>query len=92
MESKNEAEKNLNFNPVPNNDIQKKIDYFITPYNRTRVITKFMSFNDKDKSQPADLSSKEKWKKISKLILNQDLYSLRKTLNDINQKEEAKSK
>jgi hypothetical protein len=86
VEFMNEAEKNLNFNPVPSNATQKKIDYFITPYNQMRDFTKFMSFNNNEEEEPANPSSKEMWKKISSLILNQDVYSLRRTLNNINDK------
>ena len=82
--SSSEAERHLNFNPVPDNDVQKKIDYFITPYNKVKVVTKFMSFNDKEEKPQEEPDSHEKWKKISTMILNQNKHSLRNTLMNIN--------
>lgn len=83
--TKSEAEKHLNFNPLPSKETQKKIDMLITPYNKTKVVTKFMNFNDKDSAkQHTPDAPNEKWNKISKLILYQDKYSLRNTLECIN--------
>jgi len=84
--TKSEAERHLNFNPLPNDETQKKIDYFITPYNNAKVVTKFMNFNEKDNFEQVGISSHYKWKKISGMILNQDKYSLRNTLSTINDK------
>ena len=63
--TQNEAEKHLNFNPLPSDETQKKIDYFITPYNSVKVVTKFMDFNKKEVQGPVNLSSHDKWKKVS---------------------------
>lgn len=82
----NEAEKHLNFNPKPDSKTQRKIDYFITPYNDVKVVNKFMSFNERENLLSSDISSKEKWKKISTMILSQDKHSLRDTLSNINDK------
>lgn len=81
-----EAEKHLNFNPKPDLKTQRKIDYFITPYNDVKVVTKYMSFNERENLFSSDISSKDKWKKISTMILNQDKHSLRDTLSNINDK------
>jgi len=86
MITKSEAEMHLNFNPLPDNETQKKIDYFITPYNSAKVVTKFMNFNEKETQGHVQLDSWYKWKKISGMILNQDKYSLRNTLSTINDK------
>ena len=64
MMTKSEAERHLNFNPLPNDETQKKIDYFITPYNRMKVVTKFMNFNEVEACEPINLSSRNKWKKV----------------------------
>ena len=50
------------------------------------MITRYMNFNERDPWVPSDITSKEKWSKISKLILNQDKHSFRKTLRNINDK------
>ena len=81
-----EAEKHLNFNLTPSQDTQKKIDYFLTPYNKSKMTTRYMNFNERDPKIPSDVTSKEKWNKISKLILNQDKHSFRNTLRNINDK------
>lgn len=84
--SNNEAEKHLNFNPVPNETLQEKIDKYITPYNNIKVVTKFMNFNEKEGNETTEASLGDKWKKISSLILNQDKHTLRSTLSNINDK------
>ena len=86
--SVSEAEKRLNFNLMPNKQMQKKIDYFLTPYNKHKMITKFMSFENLNKDADQNLSetSKEKWNKISNLILGKDKKAFRKALFWINNK------
>ena len=87
-ESNNEAEKHLNFNLVPSKKIQKKIDYFLTPYNKHKMFTKYMSFGGFGKEWNQNLSEnwKEKWVRISHLILGSDKKAFRKTLFSINNK------
>ena len=43
---RNEVENNLDYNILPIESIQEKIDYFISPYNRDKMINKFMNFEE----------------------------------------------
>ena len=88
-ECKSEVEKHLNYNLIPPKTTQKKIDYLITPYNQSKIINKFMSFQDE--FETFDLGA-EKWNKISKFILNKDKYTLRDHLMCIDSKLYVKAK
>ena len=44
-----EAEKHLNYNMMPSQEVQRKIDYYVTPYNSSKTVHKYMMFNTEDK-------------------------------------------
>ena len=77
-----EVERKLNYNILPNKLTQMKLDYLLTPYNDTKYIYKFMNFNDEDSTQDMNIEevSKERWNKISKIVLNKNKKVFRKTL------------
>jgi len=78
-----EAEKHLNFDPVPSPQLQNKIKQYISPYNNTEVVTKFMNFNEKNEESTSHVSQGQ-WKKILNVI-SQDKHSMRSMLKNINQ-------
>ena len=59
---------------------------YLTPYNDSKYIFKFMSFNEENGDSFVNLeeSSKERWNKISKIVLNKNKKVFRKTLMWIN--------
>lgn len=52
---------------VPTNEVQKKMDYFFTPYNRSLPYEKYMKFD----------SDGEEWKEITDFILDNDKDTFR---------------
>eukprot|EP00345_Euplotes_harpa_P012346 CAMPEP_0168333372 /NCGR_PEP_ID=MMETSP0213-20121227/9573_1 /TAXON_ID=151035 /ORGANISM="Euplotes harpa, Strain FSP1.4" /LENGTH=167 /DNA_ID=CAMNT_0008337693 /DNA_START=76 /DNA_END=579 /DNA_ORIENTATION=+ len=79
---KSEAKRHLNYNIFPNKDVQKKIDYFMTPYNKSKPIQKHMNFDEESPTQIKP--TKNMWNKISDLIFSKDKKDFRKTLLSIN--------
>lgn len=59
-------------------NIQDKIDYFFTPYNKKITVEKFMQFDDLRESEyaPGSLAQRD-WKIISNFILNNDKKEFR---------------
>lgn len=60
------------FNILPNESLQEKMDYFITPYNTSLMYKKYMEFEDEEKGlQRKRLSQKElsdEWKLVGKIF------------------------
>ena len=81
-----EAEKHLNFNLLPDSKTQKKMDYLLTPYNKSKNIQKHMWFEDDEIETDSLSNQKVSWNTISKLILSKNKKNFRKTLLWINNK------
>lgn len=81
-----EAEKRLNYNLLPKKTTQMKMDYLINPYNEAKYVYKHMSFHDDDGRLEMDAAeaSRDRWNKISKLVLAKNKKSFRGTLMVIN--------
>lgn len=67
---------------MPSREMQKKIDFFMTPYNKTKSAQKYMTFqNDEDMCRASnDETTNENWNRLSNLILSKDNKTFRKTL------------
>ena len=68
--------------------LQSKVDYFISPYNKTLHCNKSMEFEDQHKmiqeAQSSEDPSNKKWKKMMEFIVNQEQKVFRHSLNSIN--------
>jgi len=68
--------------------LQSKVDYFISPYNKTLHYNKSMEFEDQHKMiqevQSSEDPSNKKWKKMMEFIVNQEQKVFRHSLNSIN--------
>ena len=76
-----------NYDPTPSAEVQRKIDYYITPYSNSYQIHKWMTFNDDccgekpdkktgfidaDPFRTLDYLSETNWTKFRNLISNID--------------------
>lgn len=77
-----------NYNQLPNAKLQSKVDYFITPYNRTIQISKHMEFEDiKQLLNQADTKENlgiNKWGKLTNFITKAEKNFFRHSLHSIN--------
>uniref|UniRef100_A0A7S3NBJ8 Uncharacterized protein n=1 Tax=Euplotes harpa TaxID=151035 RepID=A0A7S3NBJ8_9SPIT len=77
-----------NYTIVPNATLQKKMDYFITPYNKTIHLDKHMDFGDFktliNSEQTKKCFGRNKWSKLMDFITKSERKSFRHSLNSIN--------
>ena len=77
-----------NYSQLPNARLQSKVDYFITPYNRTIQISKHMEFEDiKELLNQADTKrnlGENKWGKLMNFITKAEKNFFRHSLHSIN--------
>lgn len=63
------VQKNLiKYNILPSDNLQKKIDYFFTPYNRKLAFNKHMSFENE---------AEREWTDLTNFILKEDKATFR---------------
>ena len=71
-------QKRLNdYNILPRKNLEKKLEYFMLPYNRTLNYNKYMDFREGQ-------SNISKWKKLSDFVLKENKVVLRRSLVQIN--------
>lgn len=64
---------------LPNPGLQRKLDYYITPYNSGLVYQRHMKFEEQEaetgspsKFSESGVGSQEKWKSIANFLLQED--------------------
>lgn len=76
------------FSPIPDNKMQRKIDYFITPYNKTLHYDKHMRFDEKaqhlNRSIDFSDSSNHEWTRLMNFVINEEKNIFRHSLVSIN--------
>ena len=73
------VQKRLNeYNIIPENDIQRRMDYFYAPYNRTLAFNKHMSFDEGQRREgEGPEEGKNYFKYLSNFILHEDKDTFR---------------
>lgn len=84
FDGRSEAEKKLDYKLLPSRGTQKKMEYLISPYNQSKLINKYMTFNSNSEEDEAE--QQEKWNTISKLVFIKNKKEFRDTMLFINKK------
>ena len=67
-------------------NLQKKIDYYITPYNKDQNFQEWMEFGEKFKKwRNLGDKAKKDWKIVSNFIFNTEKHNFRSQLSQVNQ-------
>ena len=86
---KSEAERQLDYEIMPDSKLRKKVKVLISPYNKTLIHQKHMSF-DYDAPKNILYADAEQenlcWRRLSELILKEDKIEMRKFLAHLNNK------
>ena len=79
-----------NFSVVPKVSLQKKLDYYFSPYNPKLTFKRYMRFDEEEANNKEDLTeSKQKngeWKFLANFLLNEDLQTFRMACKQINKR------
>ena len=76
-----------NFSHIPNAKLQSKVDYYITPYNKTIQVDKHMEFGEKSsnfRKESLEEFSENKWGKLMNFITKAERNVFRHSLHSIN--------